>query len=151
MMWCHIASQVTVQWTSPRWPGDTACPPSPSLPWTRPSSLCWRWPPSWALKSSTTEVKRMCLAPLSLTCCRVKNDWGKTYSCQLTWPEIVSVATWLLQFADISSCACWDIEVSHLSYRTWQHLNPHCLQLDTSVNHPCPRATVSHILTVRYG
>lgn len=54
----NLSFQVTVQWTSLRWPGGTACPPSPSPPWTRPSSLCWRWPLSWAPRSSTTEVRR---------------------------------------------------------------------------------------------
>lgn len=38
----HSLYQVTVQWTSPRQLGDTACPRFPSLLWTRPSSLCQR-------------------------------------------------------------------------------------------------------------
>lgn len=67
-----VVFQVTVPWTSLRWLGGTVCRPSPSPQWTRPSSLCWRWPPSWAPKSSITEVKAAAAAAQKRSKCFIK-------------------------------------------------------------------------------
>lgn len=135
-----MSFQATVQWTSPRWPGGTACPPSPSPPWTRPSSLCWRWPPSWALRSSTTGVRRAHVWFLLLFFMPLRKDRSVAHLPHVYFNFLrVNLAPWHLLFtlpsclltsapayAGILRCRNFQIDVA-----TWQHFKQFCLKKGT--------------------